>query len=84
MQHVSDLHPKFALCHTMCGSMVDSQCPTVEIRRGNKKRKKKPQHENIYVRILLRRAAINEAHVAAAELPQLLSLNNKDLLNIDV
>jgi len=43
----------------MCGSMVDIQCPTAEIRRGNKKRrKKKPQDENIYVRILLCRAAI--------------------------
>ena len=35
----------------MCGSMADIQCPTAEIRRGNKKRrrkKNKPQHENIY------------------------------------
>jgi len=31
VQHVSDLHPKFALGHTMCGSMVDIQSPTVEI-----------------------------------------------------
>jgi len=45
----------------MCGSMVDIQCPTAEIRRGNKKRrKKKPQDENVYVRILLCRAAIND------------------------
>jgi len=44
----------------MCGSMVDIQCLTTEIRQGNKKdRKKKPQDENIYVRILLCRAAIN-------------------------
>jgi len=42
--------------------MVDIQCPTAEIRRGNKKRRrrKKPQDENIYVRILLCRAAIKE------------------------
>jgi len=42
--------------------MVDIQCSTAEIRRGNKKeeRKKKPQDENIYVRILLCRAAINK------------------------
>jgi len=33
-QHVSDLHSKFALSHTMCGSMVDIQSPTAEIRRG--------------------------------------------------
>jgi len=41
--------------------MVDIQCPTAEIRRGNKKRrkKKKPQDENIYDCILLSRAAIN-------------------------
>jgi len=33
----------------MCGSMVDIQSPTAEIRRGNKKerKKKKPQDENI-------------------------------------
>jgi len=41
--------------------MVDIQCPTAEIRPGNKKRrKKKPQDENIYVRILLCRAAVKE------------------------
>jgi len=41
--------------------MIGIQCPTAEIRRGNKKerRKKKPQDENIYVRILLCRVAIN-------------------------
>jgi len=33
-QHVSDLHSKFA----MCGSMVDIQSPTAEIRRGKKRR----------------------------------------------
>ena len=33
----------------MCGSMVDIQSPAAEIRRGNKKdrRKKKPQGKNI-------------------------------------
>jgi len=31
----------------MCGSMVDIQSPTAEIRRGNKKRRKK-QDENTY------------------------------------
>jgi len=53
VQHVSDLHPKFALRphhvwkYGVCRSMVDIQCPTAEIRRGNKKRrKKKPQDEN--------------------------------------
>jgi len=31
----------------MCGSMADIQSAAAEIRRG-KKRKNKPQHENIY------------------------------------
>jgi len=37
----------------MCGSMVDIQSPTAEIRRGKKKerrkKKKKPHDENILV-----------------------------------
>ena len=36
VQHISDMHSKFALGHTMCGSMVDIQSPTAEIRRGKK------------------------------------------------
>jgi len=36
MQQVSDLHLKFALSHTMCGSMVDIQSTAAEIRRGKK------------------------------------------------
>jgi len=32
----------------MCGSMVDIQSLTAEIRRGKKQKKKKPQDENIY------------------------------------
>jgi len=31
--------------HTMCGSMVDIQLPTAEIRRGKKKKKKKKKKE---------------------------------------
>ena len=37
VQHISDLHSKFALRphHVfLCGSMVDIQSPTAEIRRG--------------------------------------------------
>ena len=55
-QHVSNLHSKFTLRHTMFGSMADIQSLTAEIRRGKKRsrrRKKKPQHPH-----LLRRAAI--------------------------
>jgi len=37
VQHVSDLHLKFAQGHTMCGSMVDIQSPTADIRQGKKK-----------------------------------------------
>jgi len=36
VQHVSNLHPKFALEATPCGSMVDIQSATAEIRRGKK------------------------------------------------
>ena len=46
VHHISDLHSKFALSHTMCGSTVDIQSPTAEIRRGKKDRKK-PQGKNI-------------------------------------
>jgi len=38
--------------HIMCGSMVDIQSPTAEIRRGKKveeEDRKKPQDENIMV-----------------------------------
>jgi len=52
MQQVSDLHLKFTLrpqCHTMCGSMADIQSAAAVIRRGKKRRKNKPQHENIMV-----------------------------------
>ena len=38
VQHVSDLHLKFALNHTMCRSMVDIQSATTEIRRGKRKK----------------------------------------------
>jgi len=38
VQHVSDLRLKFALGHTMCGSMADIQSATAEIRRGKKKK----------------------------------------------
>jgi len=43
-QHVSDLHSKFTLRHTMCGSMVDIQSPTAEIRRGKKERRRRRNH----------------------------------------
>jgi len=46
VQHISDMHSKFALRHTMSGSMVDVQCPTVEIRRGKKERRKKEYRHN--------------------------------------
>jgi len=36
------MYSKFALKgHTMCGSMVDIQPPTAEIRRGKKKKERK-------------------------------------------
>ena len=45
MQHVSDLHLKFALRPHMCGSMADIQSATAEIRRGKKRRKKERKKE---------------------------------------
>jgi len=45
VQHVSDLHPKFA--HTMCGSIVDFQSATAEIRRGKKKKIEETTRQNI-------------------------------------
>jgi len=42
VQHVSDLHSKFALSHTVCGRiMVDIQSPTADIRRGKKEKRRK-------------------------------------------
>ena len=41
MQHISDMHYKFAQGHTMCGSMVDIQSAAIEIRRGKKEERKK-------------------------------------------
>jgi len=41
MQHISYLHSKFALGHTMCRGMVDIQSATAEFRRGEKKEKRR-------------------------------------------
>jgi len=51
VQHISDLHSKFALRpHHVWKYMVDIQSPTAEIRRGNKKRRrKKKQDGTIYI-----------------------------------
>jgi len=38
VQHVSDLHPKFA---STCASMADIQSATSEIRRGKKERRRR-------------------------------------------
>jgi len=49
VQHISDLHSKFALKphHVWTYSKLDIQSATAENRRGKKKKKKKPQDENI-------------------------------------
>ena len=47
MQHISDMHSKFAL-RVPCGSTVDIQSPTAEIRRGKKEQKKKETTERKY------------------------------------
>ena len=41
VQHISDLHYKFALDHIMCRSIVDIHSAIAEIRRGKKRYKKK-------------------------------------------
>jgi len=51
VQHVSDLHLKFALRHTMCGSMADTQSATAEIRRGKKKRIEEERRRNHIAKI---------------------------------
>jgi len=60
VQQVSDLHPKFALRpHHMCGSMVNIQCGTAEIRRGKKKEEDRRNHRaKIQCPHVLCRAAI--------------------------
>jgi len=52
VQHVSDLHSKFALMPRHVWKYIDIQCATAEIRRGKKeerrkKKKNKPQGKNI-------------------------------------
>jgi len=51
VQHISDLHSKFALRPHHMWSMADIQSATAEIRRGKKERKKKNkrQDKNIMV-----------------------------------
>jgi len=48
VQHLSDLHSKFTLRphHVWCGSMVDIQSPTAEIRRAKKKKETTGQKYN--------------------------------------
>ena len=63
VQHVSDLQLKFALGHSMCGSMADVQSATAEIRRGKiQKDRKKDRRRNYRAKIkwpaLLHTAAI--------------------------
>jgi len=46
MQHIADMHSKFALKpHIMCESMVDIQSPTAEIRRGKTKEERRRKIE---------------------------------------
>ena len=56
----------------MCQSMVNIQSPTAEIRRGKKRRRRKKQHENIYLVSLLHRATIkqDENTIMVCPIPQ--------------
>ena len=58
VQQVSDLHVKFALRHTMCGSMVDIQSTAAEITRGKEKRKIEIAGQKLQWSALLHRASI--------------------------
>jgi len=49
VQHVSDVHPKFALRPYHGGSMVDIQSSTAEIRRGKKKEETTGQKYNVRI-----------------------------------
>jgi len=51
MLYILDLHSKFALGHTICGSMVDIQSATAEIRRGGEEERKNKQDKKYNVRI---------------------------------
>jgi len=44
-QHISDLHSKFALSHTMSGSMADIQSSAAETRRGKKEERTKNKEQ---------------------------------------
>jgi len=44
VQHISDLHPKFALTpHTMCRSTVNIQSATLKLGEKKRRRKKKTE-----------------------------------------
>jgi len=47
VQHISDMHSKFALRPHHVWKYVDIQSATAEIRRGKKERQNKLQDENI-------------------------------------
>jgi len=51
VQHVSDLHLKFAPRPTMCGSMADIQSVAAEIRRGKDRKKEKKDRRNHMAKI---------------------------------
>ena len=66
----------------MCGSMVDIQSSTAEIRRGKEEdRKKKPQGKNIMSASAIRRAAIiMQAFVTRAVSANILNLRRRQSL----
>jgi len=51
VEHVSDLHLKFALSHTVCASMVNMQSATAEIRRRKKIKEEETTGQKYNVRI---------------------------------
>ena len=87
LQHVTDLHSKFALGPHHDRSMVDIQTATAENRRGKKEedrriyKKKKPQDKNIMACPFHRAAIIKWKHWDGAYLRQGTSCQCRHLVN---
>jgi len=63
VQHVSDVHPKFALGPHHVWSIADIQCATAENSRGKKIEDKRNHRTKIKCPHLLRTAAINSSDI---------------------
>ena len=85
---ITCLNQGITYTHAMCTSMVDIQCPTAEISRGNKKRRKKKQDENILLcpitlRCLYTQTQLPVSSTSACNNPSL-EISEKSGLTVDV